>query len=167
MDDCRFDNWTRLIARLENRRAVARRLAGAVGTLLLLARTELGFAQGDDGVLDEACRANGGRCRRDVQCCSFNCRRRGGGQRNRRNQLGECRCVGEGSRCRRDRGCCAGLCRSGSCDCGETGEFCTTGNDCCSRLCQNGSCSCTRRNNRCNQNRACCSGSCGNDGFCQ
>ena len=47
MDDCRFDNWTRKIGKLQDRRTALRDLAGAGVALAALARADLGLAQGD------------------------------------------------------------------------------------------------------------------------
>jgi hypothetical protein len=166
MDDCRFDNWTRMVAGTSDRRTAVAGLAGGAAALLSLARAELGIAQEGDIALEADCRVNGARCRRDGNCCSLKCQVRGRRNRRRRRR-GKCVCAGQGANCQRDRGCCSGICRSGNCDCGNKGDFCSNDADCCSRRCESGACRCAQRNDRCDNNRACCSGSCGTDGFCR
>jgi hypothetical protein len=163
VDDCRFDNWTRMVAGKSDRRTAVMGLAGGAAALLTLVRAELGIAQESGVDLEAECRDNGDRCRRDNNCCSLNCklrRNRRGGGRNRRSRRGKCQCSGAGERCQRDLGCCAGICRNGNCDCGDDGDFCGDDNDCCARRCDNGRCRCARRNDRCDNDRACCSGRC-------
>ena len=74
MDECRFDNWTRLLGGLQDRRAALRELAGAGAALVALARADLGFAAEDD-VLIEGCRLSGEGCSKNKQCCSDKCNR--------------------------------------------------------------------------------------------
>jgi len=161
MDDCRFDNWTRMVAGTSDRRTAVMRFAGGAAALLTLARAELGIAQASDVALEADCRVNDAKCKKDKDCCSFKCKKR------RRDRKGKCKCAGQGARCQRDRGCCSGICRSGNCDCGDKGDLCSNDADCCSRRCENKACRCAQRNDRCDNNRACCSGTCGSDGFCR
>ena len=44
MDDCRFDNWTRLLGALQDRRAALKEMMAAGVALTALARADLGFA---------------------------------------------------------------------------------------------------------------------------
>ena len=162
MDDCRFDNWTRMVAGKSDRRTAVMGLAGGAAALLTLVRAELGIAQESGVDLEADCQVNGSKCRKDGNCCSFKCQKKG--RRGRRR--GKCVCAGQGANCKADRGCCSGLCRSGNCDCGDKGDLCSNDADCCSHRCENGACRCAQRNDRCDSNRGCCSGSCGADGFC-
>ena len=160
MDDCRFDNWTRLVDRRTAAKGVA---GGAAAALLTLTRTQLGIAQGDDVDIQADCRVNDAKCRRDNECCSNKCQVKG----RKRKKRGKCVCAGQSAKCQRDRGCCSGVCRSGKCDCGDKGDFCSNDSDCCSRRCDDGKCRCGKRNDRCDNNRGCCSNNCGSDGFCR
>ena len=63
MDDCRFDNWTRMVAGKSDRRTAVEGLAGGAAALLTLARAELGIAQESDVALEAECRVNGAKCR--------------------------------------------------------------------------------------------------------
>jgi hypothetical protein len=148
VDDCRFDNWTRMVAGKSDRRTAVMGLAGGAAALLTLVRAELGIAQESGVDLEAECQVNGSKCRKDGNCCSLKCQKKG--RRGRRR--GKCVCAGQGANCKADRGCCSGLCRSGNCDCGDKGDLCNNDADCCSR--------------RCDNNRGCCSGSCAADGFC-
>ena len=163
MDDCRFDNWTRMVAGKSNRRTAVMGLAGSAAALVTLARAELGIAQESDVDLEAECRVNGAICRNDGNCCSIKCEKLGG---RRKRRKGKCVCAGQGANCKADRGCCSGVCRSGNCDCGDKGDLCSNDADCCSRRCESGACRCGKRNDRCDNNRGCCSGSCASDGFC-
>ena len=62
MDDCRFDNWTRMLGALQDRRAALKEMVAAGVALVALARADLGFAQ--DDVLIEGCRLSGDPCSR-------------------------------------------------------------------------------------------------------
>ena len=169
MDDCRFDNWTRMVAGKRDRRTTVMGIAGGAAALLTLARAELGIAQESDVDLEAECRDNGERCRRDSNCCSVNCkvrRRRGGRGRTRRSRRGRCQCAQQGDRCKRDIGCCSGICRTGNCDCGLQGEFCSSDNDCCSNNCSGQKCQCVKRGDRCTGDRECCGNNRCNGGFC-
>jgi hypothetical protein len=147
MDDCRFDNWTRMIGKLQDRRAALKDLAGAGVALVALARADLGFAQ-EKGVLIEGCRLSGDPCSRNSQCCSDICKGRKRKQRNgkgengnrRRNRdTGTCECRGSGKNCRQDAACCEGRCdpNEGVCRCVGANGACNVDNDCCgSRICQ-------------------------------
>jgi hypothetical protein len=166
MDDCRFDNWTRLIGGETDRRSAVKGFAGGVAALLTMARAELGLAQDADLVVEaKNCKATNGKCQKDNDCCSLNCKLKKKKKKNKKEK-GTCKCSGQGNRCKRDSGCCNGVCRSGTCDCGEEDDFCSDDGDCCSRKCENGSCRCGRQGDRCNDNRACCSNSCNGNGFC-
>jgi hypothetical protein len=158
MDNCRFDNLTRVIAAQADRRTAVKRFAGGLAALAALARVELGFAQDVEGEIK--CLDNGSRCRRSGQCCSLKCRRRRGRKR------GRCKCAGSGADCKADIGCCTGVCRSGTCRCGNTTDFCTNDNDCCSNNCSSGKCLCITKNQRCNSSANCCSGLTCKSGFC-
>ena len=87
MDECRFDNWTRLLGGLQDRRAALRELVGAGAALVALARADLGFAAEDD-VLIEGCRLSGEGCSRNKQCCSNKCNRH---RRKKKKKNNECR----------------------------------------------------------------------------
>ena len=110
MDECRFDNLTRMMAGLKDRRAALRDMTGAGLALVSLARADLGLAAEDD-VLIEGCRLSGEKCDKDHQCCSNDCRGakkkkkkkndKNGNKKNRRKE-GECRCKGEGDSCSKD-----------------------------------------------------------------
>ena len=148
MDECRFDNLTRMMASLKDRRAALRDMTGAGLALVSLARADLGLAAEDD-VLIEGCRLSGEKCDKDHQCCSNDCRGakkkkkkkndKNGNKKNRRKE-GECRCKGEGDSCSKDAACCRGYCNK---------------ND--------GRCRCVPDNNTCNRDQDCCRGSCKSD----
>lgn len=145
MDECRFDNWTRLIAGLRDRRAAIKEMTGAGLALVSLARADLGFAAEDD-VLVEGCRLAGDACSRNSQCCSDFCKgrkrkkkkkdERGG--KNRRREDGECRCVNSGSTCTKDAACCRGFCNlnDNRCRCTPEGATCNNNDDCCKGTCR-------------------------------
>lgn len=151
MDDCRFDNWTRMLGKLQDRRTALKELAGAGVALAALARADLGFAQEDD-VLIEGCRLSGDGCSRNKQCCSEDCagrkrkkRRRndrdGNDNRRRRRDrdTGTCRCRGNGKTCTKDAACCEGRCdpNDGRCRCVGANGTCNLDSDCCGRrVCQ-------------------------------
>ena len=151
MDNCRFDNWTRMFGALRSRRAAIGELLGAAGALFALARFEVGLAAAAD-VNIEDCRETNVECTRDTQCCSGVCagrkrrRRRRGGGRNRRGRrdrrTGNCRCKRFGTSCRNSAACCNGTCDPGSatCTCVTRNNICRTDQDCCDNFCNNGLC---------------------------
>jgi hypothetical protein len=145
MDECRFDNLTRMMAGLKDRRAALRDMTGAGLALVSLAKADLGLAAADD-VLVEGCRLSGEKCDKDHQCCSGDCR--GGkkkkkkkndknGKKNRRKE-GECRCRGEGDSCSKDAACCRGYCHpnDGRCRCIPDNTTCNRDQDCCRGTCK-------------------------------
>lgn len=150
MDDCRFDNLTRMFAAVRDRRTAVGQLVGAGAALISLARADLGFAAEDD-VLIEGCRLTGERCDRNKQCCSNDCNRKrrkrkknkdggrdDGNNRNRRRDRkgsGECRCKGNGKSCSKDAACCKGRCDQSErrCRCVPANDICNKDDDCCDR----------------------------------
>ena len=60
MDDCRFDNWTRMLGALQDRRAALKEMVAAGVALVALARADLGLAQ--DEALIEGCGLSGDPC---------------------------------------------------------------------------------------------------------
>lgn len=158
MDECRFDNWTRLIAGLRDRRVALKEMAGAGIALVSLARADLGLAA-DDDVLVEGCRLAGDSCSRNSQCCSDFCKgRRGkrkkndrGGKNRRRRESGECRCLGNGKSCSKDAACCRGFCdrNDNRCRCAPEGATCNNDSDCCKGTCRED----RQGNFFCNRNR--------------
>lgn len=142
MDECRFDNWTRMLGALQDRRAAVKELAGAGAALLALARLDLGLAQ-EDEVSIEGCRGEGSGCRRNKQCCSNKCKRKRKKKRNRndrdergrREDDGVCKCLGNGAKCRKDAACCKGRCDATErkCRCVERNNLCERDDDCCGR----------------------------------
>jgi hypothetical protein len=168
MDDCRFDNWTRMLGAIEDRRAALKKVAGVTAALAALARVELGFAQEGDDVLVEACRLSGDTCTRNKQCCSNRCsgRRRRDRRRDdrdgrrgrRRRREGTCRCLTNGKICNRDAACCRGRCDpfDGRCRCVPTSDRCDFDQDCCSGSCltdDQGNKFCSRERRRRRRNR--------------
>lgn len=148
MDECRFDNLTRMLGRLRDRRAAAGEIAGAGAALFSLARADLGLAAEDD-VLVEGCRLTGERCKRNNNCCSNKCHRKkrkknknrndgGGGNNNRRRKDkkgdGQCQCAGNGKKCNKDAACCKGRCdpNERKCRCVPANDTCNKDDDCCS-----------------------------------
>ena len=125
MDECRFDNWTRMLGALQDRRVAVKELAAVGAALASLAKLDLGLAQ-EDEVSIEGCRGGGVSCRRNRQCCSGRCHRRGRNRRrrkddrdnNKRNRRreddGTCRCQGNGKPCNKDAACCKGRCSAAS-----------------------------------------------------
>jgi hypothetical protein len=73
MDDCRFENWMRIVAGKSDRRTAVITLAGGAPAALTLARAELGIAQESNVALEADCRVNGGTCGKDHDCCSGSC----------------------------------------------------------------------------------------------
>jgi hypothetical protein len=161
MDNCRFDNLTRMVAARADRRTAVKAFAGGLATLATMARIELGFAQEGDVGTEIRCKSTGLQCRRDSQCCSLSCKKR-----KRTSKRGRCRCVGRGDACKADVGCCTGVCRSGKCACGNTDDFCTGDNDCCSNSCVSGKCACITLNQRCGSSGNCCSNYTCKNGYC-
>ena len=154
MDDCRFDNWTRMFAGETTRRRAVKGLAGSAAALALLARAELGLTQEGEVSIEANCRGNGAKCSKNQNCCSKKCKR------------GKCKCAGAKEGCKRDKGCCSGVCRDGRCQCGDRGDFCNNNSDCCSNTCRSGKCECVGSGDRCNANRECCGSSTCSGGFC-
>ena len=162
MDDCRFDNWTRMLARLQDRRAALKDLTGAGVALVALARVDLGMAQEVD-VLAEGCRFSGESCSRNTQCCFDICKGRqrkrsdrnnrdgDGRRRSRDRDTGRCQCRGEGRSCRKDAACCEGRCdpSDSTCRCVGANGLCNVDNDCCG----NRACSSDDRGNKFCRNR--------------
>ncbi len=145
MDDCRFDNWTRMLGALQDRRAALKETVAAGVALVALARADLGLAQ--DDVLIEGCRLSGDPCSKKKQCCSNICKGRrrrrrrnderdGDGRRRRRDRdTGTCGCRGSGKSCTKDAACCAGHCdpNDGVCRCAGANQTCNEDTDCCGR----------------------------------
>ena len=150
MDNCRFDNWTRMVARQENRRTAVKGLAGGIAALATLVRVELGFAQDGEVGIESNCIFNGDRCRRDHQCCSQICKNH------------NCKCADAGEDCRADAGCCKGFCRGSdnTCRCipNNSGKACKADGDCCSKNCENDKCKCVKRAELCRNDDQCCPG---------
>jgi hypothetical protein len=166
MDNCRFDNLTRIVAAQADRRTALKGFAGDLAALATLARVELGFAQEGEVGIEIKCLSNNKKCRRSSQCCSLKCSGARRGKQGKRRR-GRCKCVGRGDACRADIGCCTGVCRNGNCACGNTNDFCTGNNDCCSNSCVSGQCGCITSNQRCTTSSQCCSGlTCQGGGFC-
>jgi hypothetical protein len=124
-----------------------------------------GVAWADD------CRRLGRECRRDSQCCSRNCIRRGDDkicgcpqgqsrcndrcvnlERNE-NHCGECF-----NRCDEGQECVEGVC-GGEPMCVPTGSTCNADSECCSGIC-NGTCACKGSGSTCSADSECCSGNC-------
>lgn len=145
MDECRFDNLTRMMAGLKDRRAALRDMTGAGLALVSLAKADLGLAAEDD-VLVEGCRLSGEKCDKDHQCCSGDCKgskkkkKKDKNGKKRKRKEGKCRCRSEGSSCNKDSACCRGYCNK---------------ND--------GRCRCVPDNGACNRNQDCCKGTCKED----
>jgi hypothetical protein len=147
MDECRFDNLTRMFGAIRDRRTAVKTLVAAGAALVSLAKAEFGIAAQDD-VLIEGCRLTGERCDRDKQCCSDDCNRKrkkrkrnrdrdGDGRRRRRDRRGsgECRRRGNGKACRKDAACCRGRCDpiERRCRCVPANDICNKDDDCCDR----------------------------------
>jgi hypothetical protein len=142
MDICRFDNLTRMVAGLKDRRAALREMTGAGLALATLARADLGLATEDD-ILVEGCRLSGEKCKKNHQCCSGDCRGRKKKKRNkdgkkRKRREGECRCRGEGDSCKKDSACCRGYCKKSEnrCRCVPENGICARDQDCCRGRCR-------------------------------
>lgn len=161
MDDCRFDNWTRMVSGQANRRTAVKGFAGGLAALATLARAELGIAQSADVTLEgNNCKANDDQCRGDNECCSKKCKKK------RKARKGKCVCAGAGAGCLRDQGCCSGKCNGTQCVCSNKDDICRNDSDCCSKICLNQKCGCVKQGNRCNAGNECCSGTCNGNGFC-
>src|SRR5262249_21293378 len=121
MDSCRFDNWTRMFGARRSRRAAFAELAVAGGSLLTLARFDLGLAAESDVPVAD-CRLTNDDCTRDSQCCSQICEglkkknqnNNGGGKHHHHNnnqkRTGTCRCLRGGQGCTKSSACCRGQC---------------------------------------------------------
>lgn len=139
MNDCRFDNLTRMFGTIRTRRSAVTQLAGASAALLALARADLGLAaEGEVSV--EGCRLTGESCGRDNQCCSNDCRRsrrkkrdRDEGGKGGKKNRGVCKCRGNGKSCNKDAACCRGRCddRDKVCRCIPANDICNRDDDCC------------------------------------
>ena len=147
MDNCRFDNWTRMLGTIRDRRTALKEFTGASAALVALARADLGFAAQDD-VLVEGCRLSGERCKRNNNCCSGVCDRKrrkkkknrdegGNGKRRNKKGDGECKCLDNGKSCRKDAACCKGRCdqSDGRCRCTPANDTCNKDTDCCRGKC--------------------------------
>ncbi len=156
MDNCRFDNLTRMVAVQADRRTAVKAFAGGIAALATLARVELGLAQGGDVGIESHCELNGARCRRDGQCCSLKCKKRSGSNR------GRCKCASRGAGCKAAAGCCTGYCASGTCSCipNNNNAPCGTNSDCCSSNCEEttSTCKCVPHLEPCRTSSQCCSG---------
>ena len=122
------------------------------------------------------CRRLGRECRRDSQCCSRNCIRRGDdkvcgcpeGQRRckdrcvnlqrNENHCGECF-----NRCAEGEECVSGECQG---SCLPFNGTCIANDQCCSGVCSNGNCFCLQNGATCTTNIQCCSNNCSTDGVC-
>lgn len=160
MDDCRFDNWTRMVSEQTDRRTAVKGLAGGAAALLTLARAQLGLAQEADVTIEANCKGSDAKCNKDKECCSKKCKK------HKKGRKGKCVCAGSGAGCKRDQGCCSGKCKDGKCRCGDKGDICKNNGDCCSKICSSGKCGCIKQGDRCNTNDQCCSGKCNSSGFC-
>jgi hypothetical protein len=151
MDECRFDNWTRMLGAIQDRRTALKDVVAAGAALVSLARLDLGLAQ-EDEVTIEGCRLTGNRCDRNKQCCSNKCNRKrrkrrkhkdGDHKRRRRRSTGTCGCLGNGKKCRKDAACCKGRCdvNDRRCRCVPANDLCNKDSDCCGRRnCRQGVC---------------------------
>jgi hypothetical protein len=162
-----FDELARGLASGNLSRGKALRLAG--GALLGVALASL---PGTALAHDDDCRSFGRRCRRDSQCCSKNCVRRGDdkvcgcpeGQRRCNDRCvnlkrNENHCGSCSNRCAEGEQCVEGMCAPA---CVSNGVSCTADTDCCSGLlCDNGQCAtCRSTGGSCTTNGECCSGNC-------
>ncbi|MFT4039821.1 MAG: hypothetical protein QM692_16710 [Thermomicrobiales bacterium] len=142
MDECRFDNWTRMLGGMIDRRTALRDMTGAGVALVTLAKADLGLAA-DDEVLIEGCRLSGDKCDKGSQCCSGDCKgakkkkKKKNGKKRPKKQ-GECRCKGEGDGCSKDSACCRGYCdkNEGRCRCTPDNSTCSKDQDCCRGTCK-------------------------------
>lgn len=152
MDECRFDNWTRMLGALQDRRAAVKEMAAAGAALVGLAKLDLGLAQ-EDEVSIEGCRLPGERCSRKKQCCSNKCNKKrrkrkrndrdGNNRRRNRKGDGKCGCLGNGKKCNKDAACCKGRCDANDrrCRCVPANDICNRDDDCCGRrVCRQGFC---------------------------
>jgi hypothetical protein len=138
MDDGRFDDLTRTLARSRTRRASLRALAGGA---LAGGLTWLGM-----GEAEAACKPARKRCKRNKNCCSNKCTKRKNGKK---------KCRGNGPTCLKNRTlcfdsdeCCSEFCGTingfNGC-CVPNNEICDVTGDCCVTVqepatCENGRC---------------------------
>jgi hypothetical protein len=137
-----FDELARGLADGSVTRGKALRLLGAAlvgGALASLPGAALA---------DDDCRRFGRRCRRDSQCCSRNCVRRGDDK--------VCGCP-EGQRRCNDR--CVNLDRNEN-HCGSCSNRCAEGQECMEGVCGGGEPVCVSTGGSCNADTECCSGNC-------
>jgi hypothetical protein len=118
-----FDALARGLASGNLSRGKALRLLGGV-----LLGSALASVPGAALADDDDCRGFGRRCRRDSQCCSKNCVRRGDEK--------VCVCPEGKTRCG-DR--CVNL-KTDENNCGACGKRCPAGQECADRVCQGGGC---------------------------
>ena len=102
---------------------------------------------------DDDCRRLGRECRRDSQCCSRNCIRRGDDK--------VCACPTGRTRCKDDR--CVNL-NTNERHCGECFNRCAEGEQCVNGMCAVACIS--NGNGPCADPSECCSGNCDSSGFC-
>jgi hypothetical protein len=153
MDDCRFDNWTRMLGKLQDRRVALKELAGAGAALFSLAKLDLGLVQAQD-VNIAGCKAPGQGCSKAGDCCSNKCtnstkkecKKKKKGKKKKcsnKNVDGVCKCIDLGNNgCGgRDIACCKGHCEGDTCKCVGPKGICNTNEDCCeNRKCTGGFC---------------------------
>ncbi len=168
MDDGRFDDLTRTLARSGTRRASLRVLAGSA---LAGGLTWLGV-----GDVAAACKPAGKRCKRNKNCCCKKCRKRKNGKKKCRGNA----CLENGTVCfdpfasdpfDSDK-CCSGFCRqnplpAASTCCVPNDKKCVNASDCCTSAehpaaCVNDHC-CRKEGGICGipndiLNTPCCSG---------
>lgn len=157
MDQDRFDDLSRLMARNPTRRTLGAVLAGAVATLTAITTENVSPA-----VAKKKCLRNGTRCSGSSDGRWDHCRRCCTGySRPRRFRPGRrCVCKVNGATCSTHRQCCGGRCTGGECgpcppgkdlcpsgcvdlrtddeNCGACGTACAAG-----QVCINGECTCT------------------------
>jgi hypothetical protein len=146
MDDCRFDNWTRMLGRLQARRAALKEMAGAGAALFSLAKLDLGLVQAQDvGIAAGGCKVPGASCSRPGDCCANKCSNRSkrecskkkGKKKKKKcknvNVDGVCGCIDKGNNgCGgRDAACCNGFCDGDTCRCVGASGRCNVKDDCC------------------------------------
>jgi hypothetical protein len=164
MDDCRFDNWTRMLGKLQDRRVALKELAGAGTALFSLLKLDLGLVQAQE-VGIAGCGIPGESCSKDGDCCSDKCSNstkrvcdkkkssKGKGKKKghskpkkkcrNENVAGVCGCIDRNKNgCDgRDGACCNGRCAGDTCVCVEPKSFCRTDKDCCDdKPCTNNLC---------------------------
>ena len=124
VDDCRFDQLTRIIASPASRRRVLRAAAGALASFLPVWGS----------LAAAACKSANAPCASDGQCCSGTCRRSGRCTR-RRKLTGKCRCA-----CVEPQIACNGECvdlATNQNHCGRCGRACAN-----AETCEQGECRC-------------------------